>query len=141
MPKFDEFDVKFKQLIYLSDQTRNRNIIKYVFTLLMEENNPALNLDYESLTIEHLVSQSTLKDINSGKEQIVGGFGNLILVSTAINSNELANKSVEDKMEILRDKQDPFSQNLLKDDFKGEDQEIKNRLNELSRKVYEITKI
>ena len=141
MPKFDEFDVKFKQLIYLSDQTRNRNIIKYVFTLLMEENNPALNLDYESLTIEHLVSQSTLKDINSGKEQIVGGFGNLILVSTAINSNELANKSVEDKMEILRDKQYPFSQNLLKDDFKGEDQEIKNRLNELSRKVYEITKI
>ncbi|QQN88395.1 DUF262 domain-containing protein [Acinetobacter variabilis] len=141
MPKFDEFDVKFKQLIYLSDQTRNRNIIKYVFTLLMEENNPALNLDYESLTIEHLVSQSTLKDINLGKEQIVGGFGNLILVSTTINSNELANKSIKDKMVILRDKQYPFLQNLLEYNFKGTDQEIEARLDRLSKKVYEITKI
>jgi hypothetical protein len=141
MPKFDEFDVKFKQLIYLSDQTRNRNIIKYVFTLLMEENNPALNLDYESLTIEHLVSQSTLKDINIGKEHIVGGFGNLILVSTSINSNELANKSIEEKMIILRDKQYPFLQNLLEQEFSGTDQEIENRLGELSKKVYEITKI
>jgi len=141
MPKFDEFDVKFKQLIYLSDQTRNRNIIKYVFTLLMEENNPALNLDYESLTIEHLVSQSTLKDTNTGKEQIVGGIGNLILVSTTINSNDLANKSIEDKMGILRSKQYPFLQNLLEYNFKGTDQEIENRLDKLSKKVYEITKI
>lgn len=54
MPNFEEFDVKFKQLVYLTDQTRHRNIIKYIFTLLMEEHNPALNLDYESLTIEHL---------------------------------------------------------------------------------------
>lgn len=141
MPKFDEFDVKFKQLIYLSDQTRNRNIIKYVFTLLIEENNPALNLDYESLTIEHLVSQSTLKDTNTGKEQIVGGIGNLILVSTTINSNDLANKSIEDKMGILRSKQYPFLQNLLEYNFKGTDQEIENRLDKLSKKVYEITKI
>ena len=75
----------------------------------MEEKNPALNLDYESLTIEHLVSQSTLKDKNVGKEQIVGGIGNLILVSTSINSNELANKPVEEKMNILRNKQYPFA--------------------------------
>ena len=141
MPKFEEFDVKFKQLIYLSDQHRNRNTIKYVFTLLMEEKNLALNLDYESLTIEHLVSQSTLKDKNVGKEQIVGGIGNLILVSTSINSNELANKPVEEKMNILRNKQYPFVQNMLKQDFAGTDQEIENRLGELSKKVYEITKI
>lgn len=107
----------------------------------MEEKNPALNLDYESLTIEHLVSQSTLKDKNVGKEQIVGGIGNLILVSTSINSNELANKPVEEKMNILRNKQYPFVQNMLKQDFAGTDQEIENRLGELSKKVYEITKI
>ena len=36
---------------------------------------------------------------------------------------------------------DPFVQNMLKQDFAGTDQEIENRLGELSKKVYEITKI
>lgn len=141
MPKFDEFDVKFKQLIYLSDQTRNRNVIKYIFTLLMEQNNPALNLDYESLTIEHLVSQSTIKDINKGKEQLIGGLGNLLLVSTTINSNDLANRCVMEKIAILKDKQYPFSENLLPHDFHGTESEILERLGELSSKIFNITKI
>lgn len=141
MPSFEEFDVKFKQLIYLSEQTRNRNIIKYIFTLLMEENNPALNLDYESLTIEHLVSQSTLKNTNSGKEDIIGGLGNLILVSTSINSNDLSNKLVTEKTSILNAKNYPFMENLLAFDFQGSDEDIKNRLDALSKKVYSLTKI
>lgn len=141
MPDFEEFDVKFKQLIYLTDQTRNRNIIKYIFTLLMEENSPALNLDYESLTIEHLIPQSTLKNGNDGQETIIGSLGNLLLVSTSINSNELANKPIAEKIRILVEKKYPLVGNIIDDDFNGDLIQIKNRLDKISKKIFNLTSI
>ena len=139
MPNFEEFDVKFKQLVYLSDQTRNRNIIKYIFTLLMQHNDPALNLDYDSLTIEHLVAQATLKGSNVGKDGSIGGLGNLLLVSTNINSNDLASRPVDEKIRILVEKNYPLQNVFLTEDWKGTSLEVSERLSKISNKIFQLT--
>lgn len=64
-----------------------------------KEEAPAITVDYESMTIEHLASQSLIGTADFS-EEIVGQLGNLILVSEALN-NQLKDKPFPEKKHIL----------------------------------------
>ena len=89
----------------------------------------------------NLVPQATLKNVNKAREDIIGSLGNLLLVSTNINSNELASKPVGEKIKILIEKKYPLSGNMLDQNFTGELGQVRKRLEDISKKIYQLTSI
>ena len=74
---------------------RNSRLVKYILELICDIEQHDTKLDYNTLTIEHLVSD----DGNMNNASI----WNLTLTSEDINSEKLKNKSVSDKIKILKE--------------------------------------
>lgn len=74
---------------------RNSRLVKYILELICDFEQHDTMLDYNTLTIEHLVS-----DDGSMKNASIW---NLTLTSEDINSEKLKNKSVNDKIKILKE--------------------------------------
>ena len=74
---------------------RNSRLVKYILELICDFEQHDTMLDYNTLTIEHLVS-----DDGSMKNASIW---NLTLTSEDINSEKLKNKSVNDKIKILNE--------------------------------------
>lgn len=73
---------------------RNSRLVKYILELICDMNQQDTILDYNALTIEHLMS-----DDGTAK---TASIWNLTLTSEDINSEKLKNKSVNDKVQILK---------------------------------------
>lgn len=75
---------------------RNAHLVKFLLKRIFSRNQTDTILDANNLTIEHLISDDGSLNNSS--------IWNLTLTTAEINSEELKNKNIEDKIKILKDK-------------------------------------
>ncbi|QCZ94370.1 DUF262 domain-containing protein [Salinimonas iocasae] len=131
-PAKEEFLVKFQELEYLDNKTKHKPIIVYALKILMSGVSNGLSVDYKSLTIEHLIPQSS----NQICDSLVGSIGNLLLVDSKTNSEDLKDYPPQQKIQILRGKSYPISTTLLNIDEINETK-ILDRGRLIAETVYE----
>ncbi len=100
VPLKDEVRAQFPQITYTDNVTRQKNLVKYILAAFYKATTPGVSVDYEGMTIEHLVPQSQI-DTNGFNDWNVGQIGNLILVSGNLNT-KLSNKPFREKKRILQ---------------------------------------
>ncbi len=100
IPSLVEVKALFPEIVFTDNITKDKSLVKYILARFDKRLSSAITVDYDSMTIEHLASQS---HIGTGgfTEDIVGQLGNLILVSEDLN-NKLANKPFSEKKQILK---------------------------------------
>jgi len=100
VPSESEVTALFPEIIYTDTFSKQRNLCKYTLVGLAQANSKGITIDFEQMTIEHLVPQSLI-GIDDFSDANVGQLGNLILVSQDLNG-KLKNKSFQDKKIILQ---------------------------------------
>jgi uncharacterized protein with ParB-like and HNH nuclease domain len=134
VPSLDEFKALFSETLYTDRITKSRGLVKYVLSVFHKEIMKAQSIDYSTMTIEHLIPQSKIgKDGFS--EKTIGQIGNLILVSSSINT-KLDNKSFIDKKKILTDAGFPLPTEITGASAWGVDQ-ITKRTETMAIEAYE----
>lgn len=136
LPDENEFVVKFSELCYLSNKTKHKVAIRYALSKLIPTNGNALPVDYNNLTIEHLIPQTKIKDGLS--EDLVGRIGNLVLVDKETNSVELGSKSPDDKLKILDGMGFPLSTNFIDSSSPWTENEINKRTQQIAKHLYNL---
>ena len=129
LPDFNEFEVNFMDLIYTKNKQRDKKIIQYVLEKLTGVSVNGLPIDYNSASIEHLLSQSKEDDA------VVGSIGNLILVDKKTNGEELKDLDFMKKIKLLKDKQYPLDSCLL-NATQWTEKEIRERGKLMAHKAY-----
>ncbi|WP_086481599.1 DUF262 domain-containing protein [Oceanospirillum sanctuarii] len=133
MPELNEFKVKFKEMQYGNKKTKDKKIVKYTLDLLTPKNNAGLTIDSNSLTIEHLHPQSKpTTDIN---EESIYNIGNLILLDNKTNSNDLEDKTVKEKISILKGLNFPL-QDIALSEVEWNKMAIESRADLMAEKIY-----
>lgn len=134
VPSWEEVKALFPEIIYTENFTKQRSLMKYVLVGLEKAGTSAVSVNYDSMTIEHLVSQSQIGTDNWA-DAIVGQAGNLILISEDLNS-KLKDKTFKQKKRILLDDGFDLPEDILSaDDWSPED--IKKRTIALAKHAYE----
>ena len=100
IPSIDEVKALFPEIVYAERLTKQRWLVKYILSGMERNLRSGTIVDYEKMTIEHIVLQS---EIGEGDltEAVVGQIGNLILVSQEMNSR-LSHKPFQEKLRILK---------------------------------------
>lgn len=111
IPSYEEFEVKFIDLNYLSNRTKDKTVIKYILCKLLGKHSNGLDINHLNLTIEHIIPEAQLK--NGCPSVIVGNIGNLILIDEKTNGRKLKDNSPKEKIELLRGFNYPLEQNFL----------------------------
>lgn len=111
LPLYDEFEVKFLELNYLSNKTRSKSIIKYALCRLLGGKSNGLNINHGHLTVEHLIPEAKIK--NGVDPDVVGNVGNLILTDEVTNGHVLKDKDPLIKLKLLGDNGYPLVLNYL----------------------------
>lgn len=137
LPHYDEFEVKFMELMFTKSRSKDRNVIKYCLSRLMPDTSACLDINYDSLTIEHLISQS---DSNRGIEEI-GSIGNLLLVDQVTNSEVLKNKVITEKLIHLKAENYPLEQSFIPENFFGSPEDIEQRAKNIARYLFQKSKV
>lgn len=130
LPEFQEFEIEFTNLVYTKSKTRKKKVITYILSRFMGKSINALPIDYEFISIEHLLPQS-----RESNEDVVGSIGNLILVDKKTNSEELKNSDFQKKIEILKSKRYPLDSDLL-NATQWTEKEISNRAKSMAQKAF-----
>ena len=99
IPSLEEVKALFPDMIYTESLTKHRNLIKYVLAGFDKRVPSGVTADVDAMTIEHLVSQSLI-GTGDFSDKVVGQLGNLVMVSSEMNS-KLSNKLFADKKRIL----------------------------------------
>lgn len=133
LPSYEEFEVKFLELTYLSNRTKSKSIIKYALRRLVGNNTNGLDINHENLTIEHLIPEAKIK--TGTDSDIIGSIGNLILTDSSTNSHRLKDKDPVEKIAILKQAGYPLSKFFLDNDVWNEKKVIE-RTKELSKALY-----
>ena len=71
VPLFDEVKALFPTIVFTDSQTKQRNLIRYILARFQTDSTPSVTIDFDGMTIEHLVPQSQI-GIGSFTEDIVG---------------------------------------------------------------------
>lgn len=133
LPSYEEFEVKFLELTYLSNKTRHKSIIKYALRRLVGNNSNGLDINHDNLTIEHLIPEARIKmDLES---DIVGSIGNLILTDSNTNGHELKDKVITEKLTLLTHTGFPLTKFFLDNPEWNEDM-IVERAKKISSALY-----
>lgn len=98
-PPLDEFKVGFKQIVYTSANSKQRNLVRYILRKFAEEGTYRFSVDFEDLTIEHLAPQDLIGTAE-WNEETIGQLGNLFFLDPKMNG-KLSNKPFTDKLELL----------------------------------------
>ncbi len=99
IPEEEAFVEKLSKLYFVDDFTKNRKMLKYILRKLYETSIYASTpIDYNTMTIEHLISQCKINDDFS--KDLVGQIGNLLLVTKEMQ-DKLKNKELKEKIKIL----------------------------------------
>lgn len=133
IPTFEEFEVKFTALYYLSNLTKNKSTVKYALSKQLGNSANGLDISHDGLTIEHVIPEADIK--RGMSEDIVGNIGNLILVDSKTNSEQLSDKTPIEKMRLLENVGYPMSRALLMSNTWTE-KEIRQRAKELAQQLY-----
>lgn len=133
-PTYDEFKMKFSNLIYLSDKVRNKKIIKLSLYKSMGNNACGLDLNYDALTLEHIIPQAQIKSKNASKNT-VGSIGNILLLNQTVNSETLKDLPPNKKLKELEKIKYPLYKALINtSDWTAV--EVTERANNMSHKLY-----
>ncbi len=132
LPPFNEFEPGFSNLQYLKQKTRNKNLLKYILARFMNQNSTGVSIDFDSMTIEHILPQSLS---GSSNDDYIGSIGNLILIDSKTNSEELTNHDFQKKKEILLSKNYPIDNYISNSSTWGKDQ-INERTKILAKEAY-----
>lgn len=133
IPAFEEFEVKFISLYYLSNLTKNKSIVKYALSKQLGTQANGLNIHHDNLTIEHLLPEVEIR--RGCSEELVGNIGNLILTDARTNAENLAAKDPIEKLNILRNLNYPMISASLDVSDWGE-KEIKARAKNMAKALY-----
>ena len=136
LPSYEEFEVKFLELNYLSNKTKNKSIIKYALRRLVGNNSNGLDINHDNLTIEHLIPEARTK--TGLEDDIVGSIVNLILTDSNTNGHELKDKNINEKITLLIQTGYPLAKFFLDNPQWNEDkilERTKNICNALYSKV------
>lgn len=131
-PSYDEFRINFRQVLYTNTISKNRALVRYILSRFDEHARPAVTVDYNGMTIEHLYSQSDLNEIMN--ESVVGMIGNLILIAPELNVR-LANRPFAEKLQILRETNYPLGP-TLRDAVTFGREEIEHRTDYLAEEAF-----
>jgi uncharacterized protein with ParB-like and HNH nuclease domain len=134
MPELEEFIVKFGELQYLDKKTKSKNLIRYSLNRLLPNGKNGIPIDYDSLTIEHITSQSY-----SGfefDEDDIASIGNLILTDRKLNSEVLRNNPPEIKLKELAKINYPLRDVLIKQTDSWTSQTIQDRVKNMAISLY-----
>jgi len=101
VPTVGEVRALFPYIVYTDVITKQRKLVKYILSRFHKYYPSPTAVDYDQMTIEHLIPQSSI-GVSGYTDAIVGQIGNLVLVSEDLN-NKLKNKPFEEKKEILID--------------------------------------
>jgi len=99
VPVIEEVKALFPSIIYTENQTKQRNLVKYVLAGFQRHSLKSVAIDFDAMTIEHLAPQSMI-GTGAFSEEIVGQLGNLILVPLPLNT-KLDDKPFKEKKKIL----------------------------------------
>lgn len=133
IPILDEVKALFPSIIFTNKQTKQKNLVRYILEGFQAHSTTSVTIDFDGMTIEHLVPQS---QIGTGEftEEIIGQIGNLILVPSELNG-KLADKTFKEKRKILAAASVELpAEFALKTDINAED--IKNRTANLAEHAY-----
>lgn len=127
IPAKSVFVSKFKLLTY--GNSRQKELIRYVLWKISNTRYPALSLNRDQGTIEHLLPQS-------GKHPSVHSLGNLILVPAKFNADQLGNHDFHKKRDLLIEHGFPL-EDVIKDAGNWGRDEVDSRLNLLADYAYD----
>jgi hypothetical protein len=99
IPSIEEVKALFPSIVFTDNQTKQRNLVRYVLARFQAHSTTSVTIDFDGMTIEHLVPQSQIASTGL-TEEIVGQVGNLLLTPPALNG-KLANKSWKEKKKLL----------------------------------------
>jgi len=100
VPGLDEVKALFPKIIYTHKITKQRGLVRYILCEFHKQAPSGVTVDYDKMTVEHLVPQSQVGSAGF-TEDIIGQLGNLILVSADLNER-LSNKPFAEKKKILQ---------------------------------------
>lgn len=84
-PSPSEFAAGFEQIFFTKNYTKQSSLVRYTLQKLANHQNLAFSDDTANLTIEHVFPQAKIDA--DWTDDIVGSFGNLILLTKKDNSN------------------------------------------------------
>ncbi len=129
VPLETEFVPGFVQLRYSDENTKQRNLVRYVLRRLDEYFRKGAPVDYEKFSIEHIAPQNPTSGAPTSR---FAEIGNLILVPEELNG-ELKNEPFPKKKAKLATAQIPFDAVLSKATTAWGDAEIEARSSALAK--------
>lgn len=130
-PTYEEFELSFIDLKYSDKYTKDKKLIQYILrkfdTSWRQE-----PLEYDLMTIEHIESQSS----RNLSEDYKSSIGNLVLVTSEDNSDNLKNKCFSEKQEIFKRNYPHFDASIL-NSSQWTKKNIQERSKLLSKEAYD----
>ncbi len=99
IPVLNEVKALFPSIIFTDNLTKQKDLVKYVLAAFQGHSFKSVVIDFDAMTIEHLVPQRRV-GTDGFSEEIVGQLGNLILVPSDLNT-KLDDKSFKEKKKVL----------------------------------------
>jgi uncharacterized protein with ParB-like and HNH nuclease domain len=131
LPDRDVFIDKFSKLKFLKGYTKDKKLIQYIFSYLEFTKQTTNEFTPDSITLEHILSQSY------GTEDYVGSIGNLLPLGSELNE-EAGNKKLAEKMSIYKKSEFRLTREFATNSFeKWGEEEIKNRSIYLAEYCYD----
>ncbi len=134
VPSYEEFEAAFAEIRFTDDNTRQRQLVRYLLRRIDEYLRTGAPPNYDVMTIEHLAPQKPLSNATATPDA-VGMMGNLLLVTEELNKN-LANKAFGEKIKILKKSDVPLDDSL-KNASKWDNSTIESRTKALTKLCYE----
>ncbi|MBD2345078.1 DUF262 domain-containing protein [Anabaena subtropica] len=130
LPEKDKFKDDFSKLKYLKSYTKDKKLIQYIFSHLESVKQTTNEFKPDSITLEHILSQS------SGTEDYIGMIGNLLPLGAKLNG-EAGTKKLVDKIETYNKSNFILTQEFATSNPEtwGEE-EIKARTSDLAEYCY-----
>lgn len=130
LPNEDKFREGFLKLKYLRNYSKDKKIIQYIFGYFESVNQVASELRPDSITLEHILPQS------SGTEDYVGAIGNLLPLGKDLNE-KAGDKEISEKIEYYEKSQFSLTRQFTaKHPSQWGKKEIIDRTVELAQECY-----
>ena len=134
IPKYEEFESNFQEIIYTNKATKHKDLVRYILTCVLTHIQKSYLVDSPNMTIEHISPQNPgASSVLS--EKIVGQLGNLLLVTPELN-NKMGNKRFPDKKKLLI-KHKYYIDEILKTATNWSSSEITNRTKWIAKLAYQ----
>jgi uncharacterized protein with ParB-like and HNH nuclease domain len=132
LPDKTTFKENFSNLKFLRNFTKDKKLIQYIFSYLESVKQTTSEFKPDSITLEHILSQS------SGTDDFVGAIGNLLPLGSELNE-KAGNKCFSKKIEVYKESNfalmKEFTENVPE---KWGREEIEVRTNFLAESCYDF---